>query len=483
MSKEKARGHGKVSTGEEGLDNALSGGIPRGGSLLFVGPPGSGKTTLAAQFVQDGVSKRERCLFISTEQTPEELDRSLGRTGFDSENERLSVLSIHPKKGETFEGADGGVDGGVVLTDLEGNGDEVFQKPFSGKYLKREISKHGPSERVVIDSVSGLEALSSEPEIFRRELVDLIQYVTDEMDSTLVMTSEDTESPKSNTARYSADGVFRLEKREGGRRHGSVYFTGEVSKMRGADHCRRTYGVRHDEDGVKLLHCQGNKLRDEGEDLVSTKCAGMDSLLGGGVAKGESVLVEHDGLSWSEEVVGGIIDEAISSGMSVSVTPTPSMMSSYPFDDLEVDELLRNNRLFILDPIGFVDMQSPNVFFESKSLPGVNDVINDRRGDDPMLVVGNIDIELVSFGAKESRRARYSNSAALSEKDIVLNVVNSGSVSERVASFHRSAADTVLSMENDSDVCTVTLRKSPSGIQGKTEMVTCSDSPPYYNVV
>ena len=48
------------SSGIEGLDDILSGGLPRDCIYLIQGDPGSGKTTLALQFLLEGVRCRER---------------------------------------------------------------------------------------------------------------------------------------------------------------------------------------------------------------------------------------------------------------------------------------------------------------------------------------------------------------------------------------------------------------------------------------
>src|SRR5512140_654833 len=62
-----------ASTGIEGLDHILGGGLPAGRFHLIQGDPGSGKTTLALQFLLDGVRRGERVLYVTLSESREEL--------------------------------------------------------------------------------------------------------------------------------------------------------------------------------------------------------------------------------------------------------------------------------------------------------------------------------------------------------------------------------------------------------------------------
>ena len=64
----------RVSTGVSGLDAILDGGLPANRLYLVAGQPGSGKTTMALQFLRDAVAKGERCLYITLSETSEELN-------------------------------------------------------------------------------------------------------------------------------------------------------------------------------------------------------------------------------------------------------------------------------------------------------------------------------------------------------------------------------------------------------------------------
>ena len=63
----------RVSTGNAGLDLVLGGGLPAQRLYLVEGAPGSGKTTLALQFLLEGVKAGERVLYVTLSETSEEL--------------------------------------------------------------------------------------------------------------------------------------------------------------------------------------------------------------------------------------------------------------------------------------------------------------------------------------------------------------------------------------------------------------------------
>src|SRR6201747_2373555 len=64
---------GKAKTGIWGLDNILSGGFSRGHVFLVEGAPGTGKTTVALQFLLEGAKAGEKCLYITLSETEREL--------------------------------------------------------------------------------------------------------------------------------------------------------------------------------------------------------------------------------------------------------------------------------------------------------------------------------------------------------------------------------------------------------------------------
>src|SRR5690242_14507895 len=63
----------RKSTGIPGLDHLLVGGLPADRIYLIEGDPGTGKTTLALQFLLEGRDRGERCLYVTLSETGEEI--------------------------------------------------------------------------------------------------------------------------------------------------------------------------------------------------------------------------------------------------------------------------------------------------------------------------------------------------------------------------------------------------------------------------
>ncbi|MFG6430512.1 RAD55 family ATPase [Roseateles sp. LYH14W] len=151
----------RASMGVPGLDDMMNGGLPRGYSLLLAGPSGSGKSILAAAFLNAGARNGETGVIAAFERRPnrahdKELEQHI-------RNDRIGLVESH-------------------ATDV--SIEEVMH------LLAREIQRLKAS-RVVIDSLSGFElALGpSFKEDFRESLLRLVASLTG-MGVTVLMTSE-----------------------------------------------------------------------------------------------------------------------------------------------------------------------------------------------------------------------------------------------------------------------------------------------------
>jgi circadian clock protein KaiC len=90
---------GRAEFGDERLDAAVGGGIPRGDSTLLVGPSGVGKTLLGLSFMNAGLEQGERCLHISFQETETQVREKAEAAGWDWSGyteEQLAIKQIPP---------------------------------------------------------------------------------------------------------------------------------------------------------------------------------------------------------------------------------------------------------------------------------------------------------------------------------------------------------------------------------------------------
>src|SRR6267154_4635122 len=86
---------GKAKSGIWGLDDILSGGFSRGNMFLVEGAPGTGKTTIALQFLMEGAKAGEKCLYITLSETEQELRDGAASHGW-TLGERIEVFELLP---------------------------------------------------------------------------------------------------------------------------------------------------------------------------------------------------------------------------------------------------------------------------------------------------------------------------------------------------------------------------------------------------
>ncbi len=92
--REKMSARRRVSTGNAELDKMMCGGIPKGDSVLVAGTSGSGKSTIATQFIAEGLGQGEPCVVAVFEERPQEyVDRAKG-FGLDLETPQIAQKII-----------------------------------------------------------------------------------------------------------------------------------------------------------------------------------------------------------------------------------------------------------------------------------------------------------------------------------------------------------------------------------------------------
>ena len=84
----------RASTGSIGLDDILGGGFDADRVYLIEGRPGTGKTTLALQFLLEGARRGERCLYVTLSESERELRTVVARHGWTLEG--IDIFELVP---------------------------------------------------------------------------------------------------------------------------------------------------------------------------------------------------------------------------------------------------------------------------------------------------------------------------------------------------------------------------------------------------
>ena len=151
-----------VSTGVDGLDTILDGGLSPNRLYLIEGLPGSGKTTMALQFLRDGAARGETVLYVTLSETEVELREVAASHGWS-----LDGIHIH----ELFPMEDQ-LDPEEQYTMFHPSEVELG-KVTQGILL--EVERLQP-QRVVFDSLSEIRLLAGSSLRFRRQVLALKQY-------------------------------------------------------------------------------------------------------------------------------------------------------------------------------------------------------------------------------------------------------------------------------------------------------------------
>ena len=184
------------SSGVEGLDDILSGGLTRNRLYLLEGVPGSGKTTLAMQFLQDGVRCGEPVLYITLSETAEELQGVAESHGWSLDG--ISVRELIPNES-------------TLLPDDQYTMFHPSEVELSEttKEILADVERVKPS-RVVFDSLSELRLLAGSPIRYRRQILALKQFFAGRK-CTVLLLDDMTSTSHDLQVQSIAHGAIRLE--------------------------------------------------------------------------------------------------------------------------------------------------------------------------------------------------------------------------------------------------------------------------------
>lgn len=267
----------RAATGIAGLDHILRGGLARNRLHLLEGSPGTGKTTIALQFLLAGAQQGEAGIYVSLAETEQELREGAAshgwRIGDDIEIFELvppeSVLD--PDQHQTL----------LYSSDLE-----------LGETVQRILEAIGrvKPKRVVIDSLSEIRLLAQSSLRYRRQILALKHYFA-QSDATVMMLDDLTTETTDRAVHSIAHSVIHLDQLApvyGGERRRL-----RVAKCRGQSFLGGYHDFIIESGGVNVFPrlIAADARREWSGTVLSSGIAELDQLLGGGVQAGSSTLL------------------------------------------------------------------------------------------------------------------------------------------------------------------------------------------------
>lgn len=266
----------RINSGCSGLDDVLNGGLPSGHLYLLEGNPGAGKTTLALQFLIEGVKSGEKVLYVTLSESREELLAVALSHGFSTEG--LDITELLPTE-----------------ADLSPEGQYTVFHPSEVELNDRmqaivnEVERVKP-DRLVIDALSELRMLAKDPLRYRRQILLMKSCLANQTCTALLL---DDQTTRDNDLQLHSivHGVLSLERIS--RDYGETRRRMEISKLRGLNYRAGFHDYAIKTGGVKIFpRLAAAESRGNWEmSAVSSGIPELDELVGGGLDRGTSTLL------------------------------------------------------------------------------------------------------------------------------------------------------------------------------------------------
>ena len=267
----------KASTGVAGLDTVLGGGLACNRLHLLEGNPGTGKTTIALQFLMAGAEVGDVGLYVSLAETEQELRDGARSHGWKL-HENVKVCELVPPESALDPDQQQSL---LYSSDLE-----------LGETIKRvfEAIERLQPKRVVIDSLSEIRLLAQSSLRYRRQILALKHYFAQHQ-STVIMLDDLTTESTDRAVHSIAHSVIHLDQLApiyGGerRRMRVVKCRGQPFRSGYHDSIIGTGGVQVFPRLVAAEHRKAVALTN-----LQSGVAELDALVGGGIASGSSTLI------------------------------------------------------------------------------------------------------------------------------------------------------------------------------------------------
>lgn len=334
---------GLISTGNKGLDGVLRGGLPEHRLYLLEGTPGSGKTTLALQFLREAVRLGEKALYVTLSETKQELTVVAASHGWDlSDFDVFELSAAEEVLGSAREQS--------ILHPWEVELGETI------RLIETEVERIQPS-RVVFDSLSELRLLAQDPLRYRRQVLGLKQYFAGRK-STVILVDDLTGGQDGRDAHLHSlcHGVVTLERLT--LDFGAARRRMQVQKMRGLDFVAGYHDLVIRKGGLDIFPrlVAADHHRPFVGDAVGSNVPELDNLLAGGPLRGTSTLITGPAGTGKTTIALQYVYAACERGERAVIYEfderVGTMLARAKAFDLDIDKHMRSGLLVIeqIDP-------------------------------------------------------------------------------------------------------------------------------------
>jgi circadian clock protein KaiC len=293
-----------ATVGVEGFDEVLGGGLTRDRLYLVEGVPGSGKTTLALQFLIQGARQRERVLYVTLSETEEELRDVAASHGWDLDGVTIrevipSEESLRPDEQYTmFHPSE------VELSETT-------------KAILADVDRVKPA-RIVFDSLSELRLLAGNPLRYRRQILALKQFFAGR-NCTVVLLDDLTSTSHDLQVQSIAHAVVRLEQlypEYGSERRRLIVLKYRGVRFRSGYH---DYTIQRGGLAVYPRLVASEHRTEPTMDKLPSGIPEMDALLGGGLERGTSTLIVGAAGTGKSSLAAQFVGAAADRGQSAAM--------------------------------------------------------------------------------------------------------------------------------------------------------------------
>ena len=231
----------RVTTGIKGIDTILRGGFPRGSNILITGPPGSGKSVFAQQYIGKSCESGYKSIYTAIDDSPEDIKANMSIFGFNipqlEKKKILHFIDAYSWRLGVESSENHSVDTLVDLSKLNIELDKI--RTELGYFLK------GKPGSIAIDSISTLIMYSNANTVFK--FLQVLGARSKAVGATTIYTMESGvhDSKVMSSINYIMDGVIELKMDEEHR-----YM--KIQKMKFTDHPRAWVKYKIGDKGIQM---------------------------------------------------------------------------------------------------------------------------------------------------------------------------------------------------------------------------------------